>query len=172
MSILDKTAAELGAAIKNGEVTVMQAVEASLSRIEESESLYNCYVTVDREGALAKAQEIQKKIDQGILTGPLAGVPAAIKDNLCTRGLLTTCSSRILGNFVPAYSAQAVLNLERAGAVILGKTNMDEFAMGSTTETSAFGETKNPWNPGHVPGGSSGGSAAAVAAGELEMLRQ
>ena len=166
MSILDKTAAELGAAIKNGEVTVMQAVEASLSRIEESESLYNCYVTVDREGALAKAREIQKKIDQGILTGPLAGVPAAIKDNLCTQGLLTTCSSRILGNFVPAYSAQAVLNLERAGAVILGKTNMDEFAMGSTTETSAFGETKNPWNPGHVPGGSSGGSAAAVAAGE------
>ncbi|MDE6977494.1 MAG: Asp-tRNA(Asn)/Glu-tRNA(Gln) amidotransferase subunit GatA, partial [Lachnospiraceae bacterium] len=128
--------------------------------------LYNCYVTVDREGALAKAQEIQKKIDQGILTGPLAGVPAAIKDNMCTQGLLTTCSSKILGNFVPAFSAQAVLNLERAGAVILGKTNMDEFAMGSTTETSAFGETKNPWNPGHVPGGSSGGSAAAVAAGE------
>ena len=134
--------------------------------IDKSEELYNCYVTVDREGALAKAQEIQKKIDQGILTGPLAGVPAAIKDNMCTQGLLTTCSSKILGNFVPAFSAQAVLNLERAGAVILGKTNMDEFAMGSTTETSAFGETKNPWNPGHVPGGSSGGSAAAVAAGE------
>ncbi len=90
----------------------------------------------------------------------------AAKDNLCTAGMLTTCASKILGNFVPTYSAEAVLNLQKAGAVILGKTNMDEFAMGSTTETSAFGETKNPWNPAHVPGGSSGGSAAAVAAGE------
>lgn len=166
MSILDMTAVELAAAIKNKEVTVKEATEAVLDQIEKSESTYHCYVTVDKEGALRKAEEVQKKIDAGELTGPLAGVPVAIKDNMCTEGLLTTCSSKILGNFVPTFSAEAVINLEKAGAVILGKTNMDEFAMGSTTETSAFGETKNPWNPEHVPGGSSGGSAAAVAAGE------
>lgn len=166
MSILDMTAVELAAAIKNKEVTVKEATEAVLDNIEKSESTYHCYVTVDRDGALKKAQEVQAKIDAGELTGPLAGVPVAIKDNMCTEGLLTTCSSRILGNFVPTFSAEAVLNLQKAGAVILGKTNMDEFAMGSTTETSAFGETKNPWNPAHVPGGSSGGSAAAVAARE------
>lgn len=166
MSILDMTAVELAAAIKSKEVTVKEAALAVLDRIEEKESTYHCYVTIDREGALKQAQEVQQKIDDGILTGPLAGVPVAIKDNMCTEGLLTTCSSRILGNFVPTFSSEAVLNLEKAGAVILGKTNMDEFAMGSTTETSAFGETRNPWNPDHVPGGSSGGSAAAVAAGE------
>ena len=166
MSILDMTAVELAAAIKNKEVTVKEATEAVLDQIEKSESTYHCYVTVDKEGALRKAEEVQKKIDAGELTGPLAGVPVAIKDNMCTEGLLTTCSSKILGNFVPTFSAEAVINLEKAGAVILGKTNMDEFAMGSTTETSAFGETKNPWNPEHVPGGSSGGSAAAVAARE------
>lgn len=166
MSILDMTAVELAAAIKNKEVTVKEATEAVLDQIEKSESTYHCYVTVDKEGALKQAEEVQKKIDAGELTGPLAGVPVAIKDNMCTEGLLTTCSSRILGNFVPTFSSEAVLNLQKAGAVILGKTNMDEFAMGSTTETSAFGETKNPWNPEHVPGGSSGGSAAAVAARE------
>ena len=166
MQILGMTAAGLGAAIKNKEVTVMEAVEAVLSRIEEKEKEYHCYVTVDQEGALLQAREVQGRIDRGELTGPLAGVPAAIKYNLCTKGLLTTCSSRILYNFVPTFSAEAVVNLQRSGAVILGKTNMDEFAMGSTTETSAFGVTKNPWNPAHVPGGSSGGSAAAVAAGE------
>ena len=166
MSILDMTAVELAAAIKNKEVTVKEATEAVLDQIEKSESTYHCYVTVDKEGALRKAEEVQKKIDAGELTGPLAGVPVAIKDNMCTEGLLTTCSSKILGNFVPTFSAEAVLNLQKAGAVIMGKTNMDEFAMGSTTETSAFGETKNPWNPEHVPGGSSGGSAAAVAARE------
>ena len=105
-------------------------------------------------------------IDDGTLTGPLAGVPVAIKDNMCTKDLLTTCSSKILYNFKPTYTAEAVENLEKAGAVIIGKTNMDEFAMGSTTETSAYGATKNPWNEAHVPGGSSGGSCAAVAAEE------
>ena len=166
MKIIDMTAVELGAAIKNKEITVKEGVEAALGQIREKEEAYHCYVTIDEEGALKQAQQVQQKIDAGELAGALAGVPAAIKDNLCTEGLLTTCSSKILYDFVPAFSAEAVLNLRRAGAVILGKTNMDEFAMGSTTETSAFGATKNPWNPGHVPGGSSGGSAAAVAAKE------
>ncbi len=166
MNLLNLTAAELAAAIKDGKATAVEAVRASLERIEEKEELYHCYVTIDKKGALLQAEAVQSRIEKGELTGPLAGVPAALKDNLCTEGMPTTCSSRILGNFVPAYSAEAVLNLKKAGAVILGKTNMDEFAMGSTTETSAFGETRNPWNPAHVPGGSSGGSAAAVAAGE------
>ena len=115
---------------------------------------------------MERAEQVQSQIDAGELNGPLAGVPVAIKDNMCTEGITTTCSSRILYNFNPTFSSEAVLNLEKAGAVILGKTNMDEFAMGSTTETSYFGETKNPWNTEHVPGGSSGGSAAAVASGE------
>ncbi len=166
MSILDMTAAGLGAAIKAKKVTAQEAAEAVLLRIDEKEAAYHCYVTVDREGALAQAEKVQGLIEAGELTGPLAGVPVAIKDNICTEGLLTTCSSRMLYNFIPAFSSEAVLNLQRAGAVIIGKTNMDEFAMGSTTETSAFGVTRNPWNPEHVPGGSSGGSAAAVAAKE------
>lgn len=166
MSILSMTAVELAAAIKKREVTVKEAVEAVLDNIEKKEDTYHCYVTVDREGALKQAEEIQKKIDDGTVSGPLAGVPVAIKDNMCTEGLLTTCSSKILYNFVPTFTSEAVLNLQKAGAVILGKTNMDEFAMGSTTETSAYGVTRNPWNPEHVPGGSSGGSAAAVAAEE------
>lgn len=166
MSILSMTAVELAAAIKKREVTVKEAVEAVLDNIEKKEDTYHCYVTIDREGALKQAEEIQKKIDDGMLSGPLAGVPVAIKDNMCTEGLLTTCSSKILYNFVPTFTSEAVLNLQKAGAVILGKTNMDEFAMGSTTETSAYGVTRNPWNPEHVPGGSSGGSAAAVAAEE------
>lgn len=166
MSILSMTAVELAAAIKKHEVTVKEAVEAVLDNIEKKEDTYHCYVTVNREGALKQAEEIQKKINDGTLSGPLAGVPVAVKDNMCTEGLLTTCSSKILYNFVPTFTSEAVLNLQKAGAVILGKTNMDEFAMGSTTETSAYGVTRNPWNPEHVPGGSSGGSAAAVAAEE------
>ncbi|MDE7197937.1 MAG: Asp-tRNA(Asn)/Glu-tRNA(Gln) amidotransferase subunit GatA [Lachnospiraceae bacterium] len=166
MNMTDMTAVQLSAAIRAGETTAVEATEAVLARIEEEDKKYNCYVTVDREGALARAKEVQAQIEAGDLVGPLAGVPVALKDNLCTQGLLTTCSSKILHNFVPTYTAEAVRNLIRAGAVILGKTNMDEFAMGSTTETSAFGPTKNPRNAEHVPGGSSGGSAAAVAAGE------
>lgn len=166
MEILSYGAAELSAAIKAGKLTVMDAVQAVLERLREAESLYHCYVTIDRDGAMKKAEEIQKKISAGELAGPLAGVPAAVKDNICTQGMLTTCSSGILENFIPSYSAEAVLKLEMAGAVILGKTNMDEFAMGSTTETSAYGVTRNPQNPSRVPGGSSGGSAAAVTAGE------
>ena len=169
MDLMSLTAVELGRKIKAKEVTVREAVLAAYDKIDEKEAELNCYVTTTKEAALAKADEVQAKIDAGELTGPLAGVPVAIKDNMCTRGVLTTCSSRILENFVPTFTAEAVINLEKAGAVILGKTNMDEFAMGSTTETSHYGATKNPWNTKHVPGGSSGGSAAAVAADECSF---
>lgn len=166
MDIMNFTAVELSTKIKAGEIKVIDAVEAVLERIAKTESVYNCYVTVDAERARREACRVQADIDAGKLTGPLAGVPVAIKDNMCTEGMLTTCSSKILENFIPTFSSEAVINLQKAGVVIIGKTNMDEFAMGSTTETSAYGETKNPWNQEHVPGGSSGGSAAAVAAEE------
>lgn len=166
MDILDYTAVELAEKIKQKKISALDAAKAVLMQIDKTEQELNCYVTIDKDGALKKAEEVQAKIDNGELTGPLAGVPVAIKDNMCTKGMLTTCSSKILNNFVPTFTAEAVINLEKAGAVIIGKTNMDEFAMGSTTETSAYGVTKNPWNTEHVPGGSSGGSAAAVAAKE------
>lgn len=166
MDIRNLTALELGKKIKTGEIGVVEATKAALEQIQAVDETVNAFVTVDEAGALRRAEEVQKQIDEGSLTGVLAGVPAAIKDNLCTKDLLTTCSSKILYNFKPTYTAEAVRNLERAGAVLLGKTNMDEFAMGSTTETSAFGVTRNPWNTAHVPGGSSGGSCAAVAANE------
>ncbi len=160
------TALQLAEKIKKKEVGVEEAVKATLEQIHQVETGVHSYVTLDEAGALRQAAEIQEKINSGELDSPLAGVPVAVKDNLCTKGMLTTCSSKILGNFVPTYTAEAVLNLQKAGAVVLGKTNMDEFAMGSTTETSAFGVTRNPWNRNHVPGGSSGGSCAAVAAQE------
>ena len=167
MDLMSLTAVELGKKIKAKEVTVEEAVKAAIASIKAKEEKINSFVTIDEEGALKKAAEVQAKINAGELTGPLAGVPVAIKDNMCTEGLLTTCSSKILYNFIPTYTSEAVKRLEEAGAVIVGKTNMDEFAMGSTTETSAFGATKNPWDTDHVPGGSSGGSCAAVAAEEV-----
>lgn len=167
MDIMGLTAVKLGSKIKAKEITVKEAVEAAFARIEAIEKDVNAYITVlDKEVLLKRAEEVQKGIDDGRLTSPLAGVPVAIKDNMCTKDVLTTCGSKILGNFKPTYTAEAVVNLEKAGAVIIGKTDMDEFAMGSTTETSAYGKTKNPWNTAHVPGGSSGGSCAAVAAEE------
>lgn len=162
MQIWEYKAVELSGKIKQGEVKVTEAVEAVLERIADVENL-NYYITVEKEAALKRAEQVQDKIDAGELTGPLAGVPFAVKDNICTRGILTTCGSKILENFVPAYSAEAVRRLEEAGAVLIGKTNMDEFAMGSTTETSYFGAAKNPVNTDYVTGGSSGGSAGAVA---------
>ncbi|HIT14553.1 MAG TPA: Asp-tRNA(Asn)/Glu-tRNA(Gln) amidotransferase subunit GatA [Candidatus Scatomonas merdigallinarum] len=161
------TAVQLSEKIRAGEIRVAEAVQAALDAIEEKDQTINAFITVDREGALKAAEEIQKKIDAGELTGPLAGVPVAVKDNICTKGLKTTCASKILYNFVPTYNAEVIENLRRAGMVVVGKTNMDEFAMGSTTETSYFGVTRNPRNPEHVPGGSSGGSCAAVGAGEV-----
>lgn len=166
MSLMSLTAVELGNKIRAGEVTAGEAVEDALAAIRAKEPQINGFVTVDEEGARKRAEEVQKQIAAGTLNGPLAGVPVAIKDNMCIQGMKTTCSSKILHNFIPTYTAEAVLNLEKAGAVVIGKTNMDEFAMGSTTETSAYGVTRNPWNTDHVPGGSSGGSCAAVAAEE------
>ena len=166
MSLMSLTAVELGKQIQKKEVTAVDATREALAAIDACEKSVHSFVTVDAERAMQRAQEVQEQIASGSLTSPLAGVPVAIKDNMCTKGLKTTCSSKILYNFIPTYTSEAVLRLERAGAIILGKTNMDEFAMGSTTETSAYGVTKNPWNTGHVPGGSSGGSCAAVAAEE------
>ena len=169
MNILDCTALELGRKIKEKEITVAEATKAVLAQINAVEEKIHGYVSYDEESALKRAEEVQKGIDEGKYTGPLAGVPMAIKDNICTKGYATTCSSKILENFVPTYSAHAVENLIKEGVVFIGKTNMDEFAMGSTTETSAFGPTRNPWDLHKVPGGSSGGSAAAVAANECFM---
>lgn len=166
MDILEMSAVELGRKIKAREIGALEAAEAALAQIRALEPVLNCYVAVDEEGARRQAAEVQKKIDSGMQCGPLAGVPMAVKDNMCLEGMPATCSSKILENFVPPYTAEAVKKLVEGGAVVLGKTNMDEFAMGSTTETSAFGVTKNPWDPERVPGGSSGGSCAAVAANE------
>lgn len=166
MDILSMTALEIGAAIKKKEISSVDAVSAVLDAIEKTDGSINAYITVNREEALARAAEVQAKIDDGELTGPLAGVPFAIKDNICTKGVKTSCASKILGDFTPVYNATVIEKLEAAGAVVVGKLNMDEFAMGSTTETSYYGPTKNPWDLNKVPGGSSGGAAAAVAAKE------
>lgn len=166
MEIQKLTAVSLGKKIKEKEISVREALDAVFAQIDQTEGRYHAYVTLDKEGAYKQVDAVQEKIDKGELTGALAGVPVAIKDNMCTKGLLTTCSSKILENYIPTYTASAVQNLTDAGCVIIGKTNMDEFAMGSTTETSYYGVTRNPHNPDHVPGGSSGGSAAAVALNE------
>ena len=166
MEIQKLTAVSLGKKIKEKEISVREALDAVFAQIDQTEDRHHAYVTLDKEGAYKQADAVQEKIDKGELTGALAGVPVAIKDNMCTKGLLTTCSSKILKNYIPTYTASAVQNLTDAGCVIIGKTNMDEFAMGSTTETSYYGVTRNPHNPDHVPGGSSGGSAAAVALNE------
>ena len=166
MEIQKLTAVSLGKKIKEKEISVREALDAVFAQIDQTEDRYHAYVTLDKEGAYKQADAVQEKIDKGELTGALAGVPVAIKDNMCTKGVLTTCSSKILENYIPTYTASAVQNLTDAGCIIIGKTNMDEFAMGSTTETSYYGVTRNPHNPDHVPGGSSGGSAAAVALNE------
>ena len=166
MSLQDLTALELGAAIKKGETTAVEAPECCFARIKKMEPEVHAFINLDEERAMDQAKKVQKEIEEGKLAGPLAGVPVAVKDNICTKGLATTCGSRMLEHFVPPYDAFAARKLKEAGMVILGKANMDEFAMGSTTETSWYGVTRNPRNTQHVPGGSSGGSCAAVAAGE------
>ena len=166
MKIWEMTAVSIGERIRQGEFTSEEAVRSFLDRAEGEEERIHAFVHLDGEAAIRRAREADRGIREGRYAGPLAGVPVALKDNICTRGIPTTCCSKILADFVPPYSATAAELLERSGAVILGKTNMDEFAMGSTTETSCFGPTKNPWDVSRAPGGSSGGSCAAVAAGE------
>ena len=162
--IRNLTAVALGKKIADKEITSVQATNAYLEQIENTEKDINAYITVMKEKALERADFIDKKIAEGENWSNLMGVPMAIKDVLCMKDTLTSCGSKILGNFYPTYTSTAVENLLNAGVVVLGKTNMDEFAMGSTTESSYFGATKNPWDLNRVPGGSSGGSAAAVAA--------
>ena len=164
--IFSLSALKLADRIKRREISSPEATRAVLRAIREKEPCYNCYISVFEEEALQAAAKVQARLDKGEILSPLAGVPTAIKDNICTEGLPTTCGSKILENFRPPYSATVVNKLQDAGAVIVGKLNMDEFAMGSTTETSHFGPTRNPWDPTRVPGGSSGGAAAAVAANE------
>ena len=167
MELFDLTALELGAKIKKREIGVVEVTRACLDRIGEQEKTVHAFITVTPELALARAEAVQRGIDDGTYTGPLAGVPMAIKDLISTKGVATTCASKMLEHYVPVFDATVTKKLEAAGAVCLGKTNMDEFAMGSTTESSYFGVTRNPWNTARVPGGSSGGSAAAVAAREV-----
>ena len=169
MEMTQMPALILGRAIQNREIGVKEVAKAYLDRIRKTDDIFRAYLEVDEEKTIARAKEVEEGIRTGRYQGTLAGVPVAVKDNICTTGRHTTCGSRMLENFVSPYDAEAVRRMEDAGMVILGKTNMDEFAMGSTTETSYFGSTKNPWNPAHVPGGSSGGSCAAVAAGEAPL---
>lgn len=164
MEILRMGITELLDAYRKGELDPVEVVRFYLDRIQEVDPRIGAFLAVDEEGAIEGARRAREMVKEG--RGRLAGIPLAIKDNICTKGLPTTCASRILENFVPPYDATVIERLKAEGAVILGKTNMDEFAMGSSTENSAFKVTHNPWDPERVPGGSSGGSAAAVAAGE------
>jgi aspartyl-tRNA(Asn)/glutamyl-tRNA(Gln) amidotransferase subunit A len=161
MNITD--AHKIQQAVNSREISAKEVAEAALERIEAVDGKLNAFLTQDPEKVIARAEEIDRTIRERTL--PLAGVPIAIKDNICTRHLRTTCGSKILEHYLPPYNATVVERLERAGAVVIGKTNCDEFAMGSSTENSAFRPTRNPYDLERVPGGSSGGSAVAVAAG-------
>lgn len=166
MDLYKLTAHELHDKLVKKEISSVELTENVYSRIDEVEDKVQAYVTLDKENALAQAAKVDAKIAAGEEIAPLAGIPGAIKDNICTKGLLTTCSSKMLANVVPIYDAHVISKLSADDAIFTGKTNMDEFAMGSTTESSYFHKTYNPWNLERVPGGSSGGSAAAIAAGE------
>jgi aspartyl-tRNA(Asn)/glutamyl-tRNA(Gln) amidotransferase subunit A len=164
MQPLDLSAVDLVAAVRQGDVTATQCTAAFLDRIEKVDGRVNAFLKVDRDGALARAADIDARRKAGARLGPLAGLPVAVKDVLCTADLPTTCASKMLENFRPPYDAEVVSRLRAADAVIVGKTNMDEFAMGGSNENSAFGKVHNPWDLSRAPGGSSGGSAACVAA--------
>ena len=165
-SLNERSAHELIRQIQTGATKSRQLTEAVFARIRQKEAQVHAYITLDEQGALQKADEVDRKIAAGQPVGPLAGIPVGLKDLLCTKGLRTTCASRILENFIPPYDATVVARLRRADAVIVGKLNMDEFAMGSSNENSAYGPARNPYDTERVTGGSSGGSAAALAAGE------
>ena len=165
MSEADLTIAAASAALRTGTLTASDLLESVLARAAQTEAEVHAYLTIDADRARTAAAQSDARFAAGEPLGPLDGIPIALKDNLCTRGLETTCSSQILAGYHPPYDATVVARLKEGGAVVTGKTNLDEFAMGSSTENSAYGPTRNPWNPTRVPGGSSGGSAAAVAVG-------
>jgi aspartyl-tRNA(Asn)/glutamyl-tRNA(Gln) amidotransferase subunit A len=166
LELYELTAREAGAKIASREISARELTESVLSRIDQVDGAVHAYVTVLRDRALSQADLVDAKLLSGEQLSPVAGIPIALKDNLSTTGIETTCSSRILRGYKPPYDATVVKTLNEAGAVAIGKVNLDEFAMGSSTENSAFFTTRNPWNTNHVPGGSSGGSTASVAAGE------
>ena len=157
-------ASEIVRRVADGQLSAVDLTRAHLEKIERDNAQTSAFLYVDYEGALSAAAAVDRKRAWGQPLGALAGVPIAVKDNMCTRGLPTTCASKILQGYIPPYDAHAIQQLRRADAVIVGKTNMDEFAMGSSNENSAFGDVHNPWDLERAPGGSSGGSAAAVAA--------
>lgn len=163
MELYSLTVSKIARKIKEKEITIKEVLDSVYNRIENVEEKVSAYVTLTKEQAYNRATKLQERLDNGEDIGIMGGVPIAIKDNICTNGIKTTCSSKMLENFVPFYDATVIEKLENAGAIIIGKTNMDEFAMGSSTENSAIKKTKNPWDLERVPGGSSGGSAAAVA---------
>jgi aspartyl-tRNA(Asn)/glutamyl-tRNA(Gln) amidotransferase subunit A len=163
--LADLTIATAGAGLRAREFSAVDLLAAVARRASVTESHLHAFLTLDREGAYAAAEAADAALKEGNDLGPLQGIPLAVKDNMCTRGIETTCGSQILAGYRPPYDATAVRRLREAGAVVVGKTNLDEYAMGSSTENSAFGPTRNPWDTDRVPGGSSGGSAAAVAVG-------
>ena len=164
MELYNLTISEIAKKIKEKSVSIKEVLDSVYSRIDNVDKKIGAYITLTKENAYKKAEMLQKRLDDGEDIGVLGGVPIGIKDNICTNGVKTTCASRMLEDFVPFYDATVIEKLEKSGAIILGKLNMDEFAMGSSTETSYIKKTKNPWDTARVPGGSSGGSAAAVAA--------
>ncbi|MDI6736636.1 MAG: Asp-tRNA(Asn)/Glu-tRNA(Gln) amidotransferase subunit GatA [bacterium] len=166
MELEKLTCHEIHKLLRSNEITSLEVTSAVISRIEAVEPNVHAYITTTFDEALEQATIVDKELGCGKKLSPLAGIPIAIKDNMCTRGIKTTCGSKILHNFIPPYDAFVIQRLKEAGAIIIGKTNMDEFAMGSSTENSYFGPTRNPWNLDYVPGGTSGGSAAAVSADE------
>ena len=167
--MLDMSALELAVSIKEKKLSAVEAVKNYIDLIEKTDGVYNAFLTVSKENALIQAAEIQKRIDNGDDISPLAGVPVALKDNISTLGIETTCASKSLAGYSPVYNATVVNRLQRAGMIVVGKLNMDEFAMGGSCETGIYGSARNPWDVSRVAGGSSGGSAAAVSGGEIPL---
>ena len=166
MSLYEKTAHELHELLQSKKISAVELTENVFDRIDEKENLIGAFLEITKNQALESAKKVDEKISRGEKISALEGIPCAIKDNICTKGIKTTCASKILENFVPPYDATVITKLKKENPIILGKVNLDEFAMGGSTENSAYKITKNPYDVERVPGGSSGGSAAAVASGE------